>query len=70
MVGKRFQAIQEACKIKKEYGVPVVQQSRMNQMISGKKDTTRLANIPDSFVNDLYAVLTRHSMELERQATH
>lgn len=70
VVGKRFQAIQEACKIKKEYGVPVVQQSRMNQMISGKKDTTRLANIPDSFVNDLYAVLTRHSMELERQATH
>ncbi|MBI6621977.1 chorismate-binding protein [Pseudomonas corrugata] len=69
VVHRRFEVIKEACRIKVQYGVPVVQQSRMEQMIAFRK--LRMQDdkeIPETCITDLYAVLTEHSMQLEHRA--
>lgn len=69
VVYRRFEMIKEACRIKVQYGVPVVQQSRMEQMIAFRKSRMRDAKeIPETCITDLYAVLTEHSMQLEHRA--
>lgn len=69
IVNFRFQAIQEASRIKAQYGVPVVQRNRMDQMIACRaRQLLNNAPMSETIVSDLYAVLTKHSMNLERQA--
>ncbi|GEM_PF-6786090 len=69
VVSIRFNAIQEACRIKAQYGVPVVQHGRMAQMITSRSQQfCDGGSMPEAIVSDLYAVLTEHSMELERRA--
>lgn len=68
---QRFEAIREATRIKVEYDVPVVQHARMEQMIAHRKARLRdFSDIPETFVSDLYAVLTEHSMRLEHRAKY
>lgn len=69
ILNQRFQAIKEASRIKVQYGVPVVQRARMEQMIAFRKSRMRdVADIPETCISDLYAVLTEHSMQLEYRA--
>lgn len=68
LIHQRFRLIQEASAIKHDYGVPVLQKSRMQQMIARRKrQLETLGGVPPTLAAELYEVLIGHAMSIESQ---
>jgi para-aminobenzoate synthetase component 1 len=63
---ERFGIIKEVGKVKRQYDIPIMQDNRVNQVISGKVEMcNKYSNVPEVFVIKLYNEIINHSMSIE-----
>jgi para-aminobenzoate synthetase component 1 len=68
LLAERFAIIDEVAKLKRQYGIPSLQQSRVTSMIEARERALRETSlIPRGLVSEMYELLVRHAMKVEER---